>query len=91
MELKSLHMILFFLSAEVSTSRISLKFVDSYMTKYNLKFPLFILHPSDLDTFFEDMTIMKFQTFSSYCYEEGIVTYTYDKQVNNIHAHKILR
>ena len=77
MELRSLQIIIlvFSLSPEVSASTLSLNFVDSYMTMYDLKFPLFVLHPLDLDTFYEEIADLTFQTFSCYCYEEGKVIY----------------
>ena len=71
MGLHSLHIVVLLFSAEASASMLSLNFVESYMTMYKLKFPLFVLHPSDLDAFYEEMANMTFQTFSCYCYEEG--------------------
>ena len=71
MGLQSLHIVVLLFSAEASASMLSLNFVESYMTMYKLKFPLFVLHPSDLDAFYEEMANMTFQTFSCYCYEEG--------------------
>ena len=72
MRLQSLHIIVLLVySAEVSASLLSLKFVESYMKMYKLNFPMFILHPSDLDSFYEEMTNTTFQTFSCFCYEQG--------------------
>ena len=77
MGLQSLRtIVLLVLSAEASAAMLSLNFVESYMTMYKLKFPLFVLHPSDLDAFYEEMANMTFQTFSCYCYEEGKVIYS---------------
>ena len=41
------------------------------MTLYRLRFPLFVLHPMDVDIFYEEMTNVMFETFSCLCYEEG--------------------
>ena len=79
MVLKGLHIILLVFRVEVADSILSLNFVNSYMTMYKLKFPLFVLHPMDLDTFYEEMAKMTFSTFSCYCYEEGEDIYDNEK------------
>ena len=75
MRLQSLHIVLLVFSAEVSASMLNLKFVESYMMMYKLKFPLFVFHPMDLDAFYEEMANVTFQTFTCFCYEEGKIIY----------------
>ena len=80
MSLRILHVIVFAVcSTGASTSVLNINFLESYMMMYKLKFPLFILHPSDLDTFYEEManTSLSSASFSCFCYEEGKKTFKF--------------
>ena len=96
MELKILGTIFVVFYAEVSATMLNLTFVHSYMMKYSLNFPLFVLHPLDLDQLYSDMVNITFPTFSFYCYEEGdrtsnnyliqgslaMITYNFQKMIH---------